>query len=90
MWGVNWAKDLIGFSRYFSTVNEMPYYSDYDNSGDDDDDDFGNKQNKYQQYRDSPAQTEREPSQMLKTIRERRAANIFNENYVADAQNNGK
>lgn len=68
----------------------MPYYSDYDNSGDDDDD-VGNKQNKYQQYgAKSPAQTEWKPSQMLKTMRQRRAANIFNENYVTDAQNNGK
>lgn len=67
----------------------MPYYSDYDNSGDDDDD-VGNKQNKYQQYPVPRAQTERKPSQMLKTMRERRAANIFNENHVTDAQNNGK
>lgn len=70
----------------------MPYY-DYDNNhdGDDDDDDgdddVGNKkQNKYQQ----PPQTERKSYQILNTIRERRAANIFNENYVTDAQNNGK
>lgn len=70
--------------------SERPYY-DYDNSDDDDDDDgdndVANKQNKYQQ---PPLQTERKPSSMLKTMRERRAANILNENYVTDAQNNGK
>lgn len=70
----------------------MPY-DDYDNNNNDDDgdgdsdDDVGNKkQNKYQQQ----LQTERKPSPMQNTMRKRRAANIFNENYVTDAQNNGK
>lgn len=65
--------------------SEVAYY-DYDNSGDDDDD-VGNKHNKHQQPQ---VQTERKPSQMLNIMRERRAANIFNENYVTDAQYNGK
>lgn len=82
----------IFFSRFFlSSASETLYY-DYDNNkddagADDDGDDVGNKKhNKYQQQ----PQTERKPSPMLNTMRERRAANIFNENYVTDAQNNGK
>lgn len=63
----------------------MTTYYDYDNS---DDDNIGNK-HKYQQQH-SREQTERKPSPMLNTMRKRRAANIFNENYVTDAQNNGK
>lgn len=64
-------------------ANEMSYY-DYENgvrddTVDDDGDGDGNKQTSL-----------RKPSPMLNTMRERRAANIFNENYVTDAQNNGK
>lgn len=63
----------------------MPYY-DYDNS---DDNDAGKKQSKYQQHPEPP--TERKSTQMLtNAMRSRRAANIFNENYVTDTQNNGK
>ncbi|XP_055319441.1 uncharacterized protein LOC129577050 [Sitodiplosis mosellana] len=73
-----------------STGSQTPYY---DNSNDDDDDDgdddaaddSNKKQNKYQQQ---PQKSERKPSPMLNTMRERRAANILKENYVTDAQNN--
>lgn len=34
--------------------------------------------------------TERKPSTMLNTMRKKRSANPFNENYVTDSQNNGK
>lgn len=71
----------------------MPYY-DYDNSndddGDDDDDDDSSSTNKKQSKHQQQSQTQRKSSPMLNTIRERRAANILNENYVTDAQNNGK
>lgn len=74
------------FCDIFSTVSQVPPYYDFDNSDDDDDDNDGeNKQSKYQQHPE--ASTERKSSQML---RARRAANIFNENYVTDTQNNGK
>lgn len=72
----------------------MPYY-DYDNSSDDDgddddDDDSSSSSNKKQNKHQKQSQTQRKSSPMLNTIRERRAANILNENYVTDAQNNGK
>lgn len=63
----------------------MSYY-DYDNGvGATVDDRDGNKQKSLRKQIN-----ERKPSTMLNTMRERRAANIFNENYVTDAQNNGK
>lgn len=74
-------------SSTVSQANEMPYY-DYDNGVRDDtvdDDGDGNKQKSLQKQIN-----ERKPLPMLNTMRERRAANIFNENYVTDAQNNGK
>lgn len=43
--------------------------------------------NKHIKY---PRHIERKPSPMLNIMRERRAANILNENYVTDAQHNGK
>lgn len=46
---------------------------------------------RHQQSLQATAIGERKQSPMLNTMmRERRAANIFNENYVTDAQNNGK
>lgn len=70
----------------------MSYY-DYENGvrddtvdiDDDDGDGDGNKQKSLRKRIN-----ERKPSPMLNTMRERRAANIFNDNYVTDAQNNGK
>lgn len=69
----------------FRAGSEVPY-DDYDNG--DDDNVAENKQSKYQQHPEPP--TERKSSLMLNTMRTRRAANIFNENYVTDTQNNGK
>lgn len=87
---LHWPDSVSFFPLFnmFGIFSEVAYY-DYDNSGDDsgDDDDVGNKHNKHQQPQ---VQTERRPSPMLNIMRERRAANIFNENYVTDAQYNGK
>lgn len=74
-------------SSTVSQANEKPYY-DYDNGVVDDtvdDDGDGNKQKSLRKQINV-----RKPSTMLNTMRERRAANIFNDNYVTDAQNNGK
>lgn len=51
--------------------------------------------NMYNQHQSQQSSTERKPtstseSSMLNVMRERRAANLFNENYVTDAQHNGK
>lgn len=68
---------------FMSPSNEMSIY-DYDSTIDENNDDS----NKLKSLRKRT--NERKPSLMLNTMRERRAANIFNENYVTDAQNNGK
>ncbi|XP_031630325.1 uncharacterized protein LOC116345246 [Contarinia nasturtii] len=79
----------------FRDVLYDDYITSIDDDDDDDDDDIRNgdnvgtkKQPNKQQPQPPPVQTERKPSQMLNTMRKRRAANIFNENYVTDAQNN--